>query len=102
MKLRTVAVSGFTFEGYKYEPSVEDLGDNSKVSHDLVSPDGKLVSFDYSPYNTPTEQEIRLWILLGLPKRVGNGPLAIEDLTKLAADELAKELFAKEKKNETY
>ncbi len=76
------------YKGYIYfnEYEVESDGDNAKYYHDVKRPDGKVVTFDWSPYNIPTFEDFSAWIDLGMPKRITTGPLNREDLIKLSKE----------------
>jgi hypothetical protein len=75
---------GHSYKGFVYQPWVEYDSDNMKIFHDVVTPEGKTIDFDWSPYSTPTAEQFSLWIDLGCPGRVGIGPLRDEDLKKIA------------------
>lgn len=74
------------YKGYNYfnEYEVESDGDNAKYYHDVKTPDGKVVSLDWSPYNIPSFEDFAAWVDLGMPKRQGTGPLNREDLIRLS------------------
>ena len=75
---------GHNYKGFIYQPWVDIEPDNMKIFHDVVTPEGKTVDFDWSPYSTPTAEQFALWIDLGCPDRIGCGPLRDEDLKKIA------------------
>ena len=82
----------FEYKGYRYQP-YEDVEpeENVKIIHfvaSTVEQDFKPVIFDWSPYSTPTEDDFRLWIDLGLPERITEGrtstfPLNRKDLNQI-------------------
>jgi len=74
------------YKGWKYNQDVEEYEDNRKIFHSATK-DGKEVSMDWSPYSTPTDEEFKLWVDLGMPTRKavdGIGPLDKDDLLALA------------------
>ena len=74
------------YKGWKYGADKEDYDDVIKISHHATK-DGKEVSMDWSPYSTPTDEEFKLWVDLGMPTRKavdGIGPLDKDDLLSLA------------------
>jgi len=82
----------YEHRGYKYEPYEEvEYGDegpeNVKIWHIVSSPDGKKISFDWSPYSVPTFDDFKLWVELGtfdrFDLRSAGGPLDSEDLQKI-------------------
>lgn len=73
-----------SYKGYVYQPSEDVDSDNIKIFHHVLAPNGACVKFDWSPYQTPTEEQFALWVDLGCPERVGIGPLRDEDLKTLA------------------
>jgi len=82
----------FTVDGYRYEPWEENEfdGDNSKIHHSVRTPDGKIVSVDWTPYEYLEPEDLKAWIDLGMPKRVGIGPLnkaTLHDLENRKVDE---------------
>jgi hypothetical protein len=64
--------SRFEYKGYTYQPEheIEADGDNAKIYHSLVNTQGKLISIDFTPYSYMTEEDFRLYIDLGMPKRL--------------------------------
>lgn len=71
------------YKGYKYRPSFDTQTDCEKIFHDVLTPEGTLVHFDWSPYSTPPKEAFILWIDLGMPRRTGAGPLTMNDLLHL-------------------
>ena len=74
------------YKGWTYSSHEEDYDDVIKLSH-VATKDGKEVSMDWSPYSTPTEEEFKLWVDLGMPTRKdvdSIGPLDKDDLLSLA------------------
>ena len=76
-------MDGYTYKGYVYEPWEDVEPDNVKIFHDFRTPDGKRISMDWSPYKVPTPEDIKTWIELGMPGRIGGAPLNSEDLVKI-------------------
>ena len=72
------------YKGYVYQP-YEDVEpeENVKIFHFVKTPDGREIQMDWSPYSTPTPEEFALWIELGMPDRIGGGPLNHSDLLEL-------------------
>jgi len=58
--------------------------DTVKIWHNVTDSKGNTHSMDWSPYETPTAEEVELWIRLGMPKRISTGPLTHNDLIKVA------------------
>jgi hypothetical protein len=76
---------GFTYKGHTYDPYEDvEYGDegpeNVKIYHYFNIAGGKEVSMDWSPYSTPNEEDVKLWVDLGNPVRIGGGPLDSADL----------------------
>ena len=74
------------YKGWTYSSYEEDYDDVVKLSH-VATKDGKEVSMDWSPYSTPTDEEFKLWVDLGMPTRKdvdSIGPLDKDDLLSLA------------------
>ena len=59
MKTATAPIipHGYEYKGYKYAMK-EDIepGENCKIFHDLITPEGKTVPLDFSPYKEMTEE----------------------------------------------
>jgi hypothetical protein len=70
--------------GHKYMPDIEDYDDNRKIWHTIVTPQGKTVDADFTPYEYMDKEDLKLFIKLGYPKRQGAGPLNKEELQKMA------------------
>lgn len=68
------------YKGFIYKPWQEVMDDNIKVYHDVETPDGKIIDMDWSPYETPSFDDFKMWIELGMPKRIHGGPLSSNDL----------------------
>ena len=71
------------YKGFKYEPMEDVEPDNIKIFHIVVTPEGKEIHMDWSPYSVPTIEDFQVWIDLGCPDRIGCGPLRREDLATL-------------------
>lgn len=78
--------------GKKYFVMVDEQveEDVKKLYYTVIDSDGNAKSFDWSPYAPPTEGDVRLWIQLGMPDRITNGPLTREDLRRLAQEKLVR------------
>ena len=70
--------------GHKYMPDIEDYDDNRKIWHTIVTPQGKTIDADFTPYSYMDKEDLKLYIKLKYPKRQGAGPLNKEDLQKMA------------------
>lgn len=72
--------------GYKYDPyeEVEFDGDNRKIYHTVVTPNGKRVDVDFTPYDKMTGRDIELWVKLGMPKSQGGRNFDSETLERMA------------------
>lgn len=76
---------------YQYLPDEDCDGDCVKLWHTIVLPTGKSVTMDWSPYSTPTVEDITLWIKLGMPARITGCPLNKKDLETLEFAQALKE-----------
>ena len=73
------------YKGWKYGEDIEQYDDVTKKFH-YAEKDGKKVDMDWSPYVTPTEEQFKTWVDLGMPTRKavkGIGPLDHNDLEQL-------------------
>ena len=78
------ATETYTYMGWSYQPWIcHDDGDCIKLSHDFVHENGTTVWCDFTPYAKMTPEDIRLWIDLLMPNRIGWGPLDSHDLHSL-------------------
>jgi len=75
-------LDGFEYQGFVYSYDLEVSSDNCKTDH-FVTKDGKRTEMDWSPYSNPSAEDFKLWIDLGMPRRVGIGPLNERDLANL-------------------
>jgi hypothetical protein len=81
----TLVQPGYEYEGVEYHPYTETEDDNIKIYHEVSDGvDSRMM--DWSPYSTPTVADFHLWVDLGMPGRVTNGPLNTQDLEKIAAE----------------
>lgn len=80
------------YKGYIYHPEEEveygmEGAENVKMWYYALTPAGKMVSMDWSPYQTPSYEDFVLWIELGMPDRFSlrdaGGPLDSKDLIEL-------------------
>jgi len=80
------------YKGYTYHPEEEveygmEGAENIKMWHYAIALDGRMISFDWSPYQTPSYEDFVLWIELGMPDRFDlrktGGPLDSKDLVEL-------------------
>lgn len=70
--------------GYYSEEDRDD--DCIKLYHYVVSPNQDEDTMDWSPYSTPTVEDLILWVELGMPSRVTGAPLDHKDLQGLKAE----------------
>lgn len=78
------------YKGWKYGEDIEQDDDVTKKFH-YAEKDGKKVDMDWSPYSTPSEEQFKTWVDLGMPTREavkGIGPLSPEDLEQLMKTKL--------------
>jgi len=79
-----VDVDGEIFRYHSWEDQDDDV---SKIFHFVTPPGGEEVSFDWSPYENPTNKDVHLWIKLGMPQRQDlglRGPIRQSDLVNYA------------------
>lgn len=71
--------------GEEYEVEFEDIdyGNVSKRWHYVIDKLGLQYTIDWSPYDDPTYEDIKLWLDLGKPGRVGVGPLNSKQLKQI-------------------
>ena len=74
--------SGMEVMGHKYIPDIEDEDDNRKIWHKIVTPQGKTIDVDFTPYEYMDQEDIEHYIKLGYPSRRGISPLDKEDLRR--------------------
>lgn len=77
----------FQYKGWIYCPESDVEPDNVKIFHNVITPDKRRISFDWSPYCVPSLGEFSLWVDLGCPDRLGGSPLNLEDLKKIRASQ---------------
>jgi hypothetical protein len=68
-------MKGYTYKGYTYLPWNDFDDDCAGIWHDFEGPEG-TIDCDFTPYETMTPQDIRLWIDLGLPGRIPTTPMS--------------------------
>jgi len=76
----------------------EDREDDcTKLWHELVNSEGRVVhDIDWSPYGHIPEEAVELYLKLGCPTRRGIGPLNMEDLHAIQAEQdFEKQILAK-------
>jgi len=71
--------------GKRYTLMVEtqEEHNNRKFIYHVVDEEGNRHQMDWSPYQVPTADEVRVWVLLGMPQRSGSAPLSREDLNRM-------------------
>lgn len=79
------SLQGFEYKGYTYGYDLDYEDDNCKTNH-FATRDGETIHFDWSPYSNPTEFEFKMWVDLGCPERITNGPLRYEHLREILVD----------------
>lgn len=82
----------FEIHGYEYAPWKDLDVDHSVIYHDFITPTGATVSCDWSSYDYMTYHQASTWIDLGMPSRIGAGPLNDSDLLTLARNQYSKTL----------
>ena len=73
--LMKVAYGGgdqWDYKGYKCSIEIEEDTDNTKAWHIVITPDGRKLEADISPYDTD-QQTVNLWIDAGMPPRPQGG-----------------------------
>lgn len=75
----------YQYKGWIYCPESDVEPDNIKIFHTVITPDKRRISFDWSPYSTPSLTEFQLWIDLGCPARITSCPLNLDDLKRIKA-----------------
>jgi hypothetical protein len=80
----TPKIYGYTYKGVTYRGEWQREDEEvSKMWHTCTLPNGKEVDMDWSSYSSPTQSQFEMWIDLGMPKRVGSGPLTEKDLIEM-------------------
>jgi hypothetical protein len=74
----------FKVDGWTYISDVDEEEDNRKIFHTAVSPEGKRVDMDFSPYDRMDPTTFKLWLKLDKPGRQHSGPLDKEQIEKMA------------------
>jgi hypothetical protein len=75
------ATETYSHVGWSYQPWIcHDDGDCTKLWHDFVHENGTTVFCDFSPYEKMTPEDIRIWIDLCMPDRIGCSPLDSQSL----------------------
>lgn len=71
--------------GYTLEivEEVESDGDNIKHFYDCTAPGGNRIKFDWTPYDPPTWDDFKMWLLSGKPQRISACPLDRKDIVKI-------------------
>jgi len=74
----------FKVDGWTYISDVDEEEDNRKIFHTAVSPEGKRVDMDFSPYDRMDPTTFKLWLKLDRPGRQNTGPLDKQQIEKMA------------------
>lgn len=69
----------FEYRGHKVEVDYIEDEDCKKSWITVLCPDERVRFCDVSPYGDTTE-EVKKWIELDYPERIGTGPLSMKDL----------------------
>lgn len=67
-RAKHVVPEGYEYKGHKFTSDEERMSDCIKIFHDVIKPDGKRVSFPWSPYSMPTKREFEMFVELGCPQ----------------------------------
>lgn len=57
----------FEYKGYIYKPWEDREEDNTKIFHDIITPDGEERGIDWSPYSYMRKDDFQLWVDIGAP-----------------------------------
>lgn len=74
----------FEIDGYQYVPEQDFDFDHAPIYHNFITPEGETVTCDWSSYDCMTPLQARIWLLLGMPDRIGAGPLNDKALLVIA------------------
>ena len=86
----------WTYKGHACEIWEDREEDNCKLFHDVLTPDGRNLCADISPYGTNDETLVEMWIDLGYPDRKtinSIGPLNREVMERFAKFPMAAAMF---------
>jgi len=85
------------YKGFTYQQEILEDEDTRKILHYAMKLRGAEAPttpwqvdgensfiFDWSPYSVPGQKDWELWINLGMPARMGNGPLNTSSLHIIA------------------
>lgn len=83
-KIRNVKAFGpkeskWEYKGHRCSIELDYEEDNIKAYHTVITPEGKALYPDISPYDTD-QTTVNMWIDAGYPSRQGVGPLDKKDL----------------------
>lgn len=73
----------YSYKGFTYSPYNDHEDDNTKIFHEIKTPDNSSVMMDFSPYRQLSEDYFKMYIDLNLPPRQSNGPLHPQDLDEM-------------------
>lgn len=69
----------FQYKNYTYQPEYEvesDMG-NAKIWHEIVTPEGKTISADFTPYYYMSKEDFIKFIDAGMPGRSSSGSVSV-------------------------
>jgi len=52
-----------TYQNYTYDPHDDVEEDNIKRWHDIINPDGKTVNGPWGPYEHPSFNDFKKWVM---------------------------------------
>lgn len=76
----------YSYKGLIYNSDLRREDDEVHKFYHTVTfdlPTLKEIHLDWSSYSVPTEEQFKLWVDLGCPKRISVGPLTPKDLESL-------------------
>lgn len=65
----------FAVDGYQYATHMEQQDDVDKIQHYITTPRGQTERVDFTPYAYMTQDDVKRYVQLGMPTRVGARPL---------------------------
>ena len=79
----------YKYKGYEFWEDIEEDDDVRKIWHNVRKPDGTLTFVHWSPYNSMSFEDFKMWIDLDMPGRVqtlgGSSNLSSKDLLEIRA-----------------
>lgn len=74
----------FAVGGYKYTTDIEEQDDVDKIQHYVTTPRGRTGRVDFTPYAYMTQDDVRMYVKLGMPPRAGVKPLDSQQLQQMS------------------